>query len=200
VFYGFLSPISTYLAADPAEVGFGFGFDAALVSISETAILLTTALAAVITSPLLAKLKSKWTIIAGGILAIASFLDLALVAGNSLGKLIAFIALSGLGLGIISAATPIIIPEIVPTGEKGLATGLFNSCQTLGGALGSGLFLALLLTGATNSGDVTVIGYNTVWFTCAGLLASGVLVFGLLYQENIEQRIKNKEQGVKNDD
>jgi hypothetical protein len=45
------------------------------------------------------------------------------------------------------------------------------------------LFLSLLLVGVSASGEISQIGYQTVWFTCAGALLIGVFAFFALFRE-----------------
>lgn len=175
VFYGFMSPLATYLAADPAQVGYGYAFEASGISVAQTVVLLFTVAAALVLPPVLKRLKPKTTLILGFVLALVAFAQFA-IPGAGLPKLVVFVVLSGFGLGAISAAIPVIIPMRAPADERGIATGLFNSTQTLGGALGGGLFLSLLKVGADASGAITAVGYQTVWITCAGLMALGLLL------------------------
>jgi MFS family permease len=181
VFYGFLSPLATFLAADPATYGYGFGLSASLISAVQTGILIMTVIAALVVSTLIGHLGPKLTLIIGALSAIGAFALLIFSGVFGFGGLIVFVIFAGLGLGVISAAIPVLIPESAPEGQKGIATGLFNSSQTLGGAFGGGLFLALLKLGATGS-ESSLFGYNTVWFTCALALAIALVAFTISYK------------------
>ncbi|MDR1033946.1 MAG: MFS transporter [Bifidobacteriaceae bacterium] len=183
VFYGFLAPLATFLDAKPEETGYGYGYDASAISITQTAILVMTVIAALALPLIINRIGAKRGLVAGFILGSAGFLEWA-IFGTSIAKLALFVVLVGIGLGVISAAIPVIIPQRAPKGTHGIATGLFNSAQTLGGALGSGLFLSLLKVGATPDGIITATGYETVWFTCAGFLVIGLaVVVGVLAKE-----------------
>jgi MFS family permease len=178
VFFGFLSPIATYLAHPPAE-GFGFGFEPIYQSVAQTAILFCTVVAAIMVPFILKRLPPKTTLAIGFILGIIGFLQFALLP-DSLPQLACFIILIGIGIGIINAAIPVLIPERAPQDQRGIATGLYNSSQTLGGALGGGLFLSLLKIGSLEGVDaasaITQIGYDCVWFACAGFFLIGLIV------------------------
>ncbi|MDR1710850.1 MAG: MFS transporter [Propionibacteriaceae bacterium] len=169
VFYGFLSPLATFLAAD----GYGFGFGPEQISVSQTLILVATVAAALALPLVIGRIGAKVSLIVGFAGTVVGFL---LWAGldNSILKLALFIVLAGLGFGIMGAAIPVIIPQRAPQGTHGLATGLFNSAQTLGGALGGGLFLSLLKVGAAPDGAITGTGYTVVWVTSAFILALGL--------------------------
>jgi MFS family permease len=178
VFFGFLSPIATYLAHSPAQ-GFGFGFEPMGQSVAQTAILFCTVVAAVSVPFVLKRLAPRTALSAGFALGIFGFVQFALLP-DSLPQLIAFIVLVGLGIGVINAAIPVLIPQRAPQSHRGVATGLYNSSQTLGGALGGGLFLSLLKIGALEGVEaeavITKTGYTWVWLTCAGFFAVGLVV------------------------
>jgi MFS family permease len=183
VFYGFLSPIATYLAHVPllgqGTLDFGFGFEPVEQSIAQTTLLIFTVLAAVSVPFILKKISAKSSLVLGFAFGIVGFLQFALLA-DSLESLAAFIILVGFGTGIISAAVPVLVPQRAPRDKRGIATGLYNSSQVLGGALGGGLFLSLLKIGSIDTTDVaeaiTITGYNTVWLTCAGILVVGLII------------------------
>lgn len=171
VFYGFQAPVATFLAAGD----FGFSFDPSQISITQTLILALCVVAALLLPWIMRRLGARRSLIAGFALAVTGF---ALWAGldNSLVKVGLFVVLIGLGFGIIGAAVPVIIPQRAPVGTHGLASGLFNSAQTLGGALGGGLFLSLLKVGTGPGGEITNTGYTAVWTTSAGILALGLII------------------------
>jgi MFS family permease len=178
VFFGFLSPIATYLAHPPAE-GFGFGFESIQQSIAQTAILFCTVLAAISVPFILKALHPKTTLVLGFALGIVGFVQFAILP-DTIVTLVVFIVLIGIGIGIINAAIPVLIPERAPQDKRGIATGLYNSSQTLGGAFGGGLFLSLLKIGSIEGADaastITVTGYNVVWFSCAAFFVIGLVV------------------------
>ncbi|MDR1355896.1 MAG: MFS transporter [Propionibacteriaceae bacterium] len=189
VFYGFLAPLATFLSNDD----YGYGYQPEAISIAQTLTLVATVIAALLLPVMIGKLGAKLGLISGFVAAVIGFV-LWTELTNSILKLGLFIVLVGLGFGVIGAAIPVIIPQRAPIGTHGIATGLFNSAQTLGGALGGGLFLSLLRVGATESGEITAKGYDVVWLTSAGILALGLLVVvRLLSRErrSTEQNVKN---------
>ena len=175
VFYGFLSPVATYLAADPATVGYGYAFDAQNVSLAQGGITLATVIAAASLPIVLKRVNAKYALLGGFALACIAFLQW-MVPGSGMLKLVLFVVLVGLGIGTTAATIPVIIPERATADTRGVATGLFNSSQTLGGALGGGLFVSLLKVGATPAGGITQTGYDAVWIACAIFLALGLVV------------------------
>ena len=175
VFYGYLSPIATFLAADPETVGYGYAFEPDAISIAETVITGCTVIAAVALPFILRKLPAKATLIAGFIIALIAFIQW-MLPGTSIVKVGLFVSLAGLGLGTVSAAIPVIIPDRASANTKGIATGLFNSSQTLGGALAGGFYVSLLKVGATADGAITNVGYDVVWIACSAFIVIGLVV------------------------
>ena len=103
------------------------------------------------------------------------------------------ILLTSIGMGLVFVPITLIATSGVPVDDAGLASGLFNTAQQIGGALG----LALLLTLATNKTDdelaslgrrpseadqaeALVSGFHVTWLASAILLASGGLLLLLL--------------------
>ena len=103
------------------------------------------------------------------------------------------ILLTSIGMGLVFVPITLIATSGVPFDDAGLASGLFNTAQQIGGALG----LALLSTLATNRTDdelaslgrrpseadqaeALVSGFHVTWLASAILLASGGLLLLLL--------------------
>ena len=104
------------------------------------------------------------------------------------------ILLTAVGMGLVFVPITLIATSGVPADDAGLASGLFNTSQQIGGALG----LALLSTFATNKttdalsslghkptpaeqASALVDGFHVAWLGSAILLALGaVMLFALL--------------------
>jgi EmrB/QacA subfamily drug resistance transporter len=109
------------------------------------------------------------------------------------------IMLTSIGMGLTFVPVTLIATSGIPHGDAGLASGLFNTSQQIGGALG----LAVLTTIATSTtddalasvggrpteaqtGDALVEGFHAAWLGSALLLASGiVLLFALLRRRDV---------------
>ena len=109
------------------------------------------------------------------------------------------ILLTALGMGLVFVPITLIATSGIPADDAGLASGLFNTSQQIGGAVG----LALLSTFATSKTTDTlsslggradeaeqsqalVDGFHVAWLGSALLLALGaVLLFALLRRRDV---------------
>jgi EmrB/QacA subfamily drug resistance transporter len=109
------------------------------------------------------------------------------------------IALTSVGMGLVFVPITLIATSGVPDGDAGLASGLFNTAQQIGGALG----LALLTTFSTNrtedelasrggqpspedTAEALVSGFHVTWLASAILLAiGGLLLLALLRRRDV---------------
>jgi EmrB/QacA subfamily drug resistance transporter len=109
------------------------------------------------------------------------------------------IMLASIGMGLTFVPVTLIATSGIPVDDAGLASGLYNTSQQIGGALG----LALLSTFAANKTDAAlagvsgsptpeqqasalVDGFHVAWLGSAIFLAAGaVLIFALLRREDV---------------
>lgn len=116
-----------------------------------------------------------------------------------LADLLPGIMLASIGVGLVFVPVTLIATSGVPNDDAGLASGLFNTSQQIGGALG----LALLTTLSTNrtddelaslgreptaadSADALVSGFHLTWLASAILIAAGgLLLLALLRRSDV---------------
>jgi EmrB/QacA subfamily drug resistance transporter len=119
--------------------------------------------------------------------------------GTYLVDLLPGIMLTSIGMGLTFVPVTLIATSGIPDGDAGLASGLFNTSQQIGGAVG----LAVLSTIATSrttgvvedlgraptptdTANAMVDGFHLAWFGSALLLAAGAaLMFALLRRRDV---------------
>jgi MFS family permease len=85
--------------------------------------------------------------------------------------------LFGIGVGAGFVAVTIAATDNVPSGDQGAASGLINTSNQLGFALGIAVLVAVSSTrtkrlGGENAADAAVAGYRAAWAVAAGLAAA----------------------------
>ncbi len=150
---------------------------------------------------LIARLGAREVPIIGLVIAVVGMLFfLRLDASSSyLPDMLPGIMLTSIGMGLTFVPVTLIATSGIPVDDAGLASGLFNTSQQVGGALG----LALLSTFAANkttdvlqsagpnatpsqTADALVDGFHVAWLGCAIFLAAGaVLLFTLLRRGDV---------------
>jgi EmrB/QacA subfamily drug resistance transporter len=107
--------------------------------------------------------------------------------------LVGFIPLS-VGLGLVFVPLTLLGTSGVSNDDAGLASGLFNASQQVGGSLGLAIFATLAVDHTTNlmnkgvsSAAATVSGYHVAFLAAAIFMAAGaVLLVVLLRKQHLE--------------
>jgi MFS family permease len=166
VMFGGQAPISTFLGSSPDVEGYGFGATAGLTSVVIGLITILATVGAAAFSFLAATVGIRTVLITGSALAAAgNFLIIPL--HGSLGGFIAGAVLQGLGYGLLLGALPARLAELAPADSTGIATGVYNSLRTLGGALAGAIFAAMLGAALVSGTDhASIGGYIAIWTFC----------------------------------
>ena len=123
------------------------------------------------------------------------------VDGSYLGVLGGLFPMS-LGMGAVFVTLTLVATTGVDENDAGLASGIFNTSQQVGGALGLAILSTLanerttgILTDLTGqptqaqAQSALVEGFQLAFFVAAGLLAVGALILGLLLRQRDVARI-----------
>jgi predicted MFS family arabinose efflux permease len=123
------------------------------------------------------------------------------VDGSYLGVLGGLFPMS-LGMGAVFVTLTLVATTGVDESDAGLASGIFNTSQQVGGALGLAILSTLAnerttgiladLTGQPTQAQAQsalVEGFQLAFFVAAGLLAVGALILGLLLRQRDVARI-----------
>ncbi|MBL0887410.1 MFS transporter [Myceligenerans indicum] len=149
--FALLTYAPVLLQTDPST-GYGLGLSAGAAGLVMLPILVGMTLGGIVAGPatryvtLPAQLAGGAALMASGSLAYA-------LLHESLGPTLAAGGLFGLGLGLGFAAMTSIVVVNVPASQTGAATGAVQNARTIGGALGTAAFSALVAA-ATGGGDI----------------------------------------------
>lgn len=176
VLFGTQTITTTFLAADPEATGYGFGLDTLSISLFSAGTALSAAVGAATFSLVARGIGMRGVLILGCAAGAAGQLVLMVGGWGALPMVVLSIVLAGLGGGLLLGALPALVAELSPPDQTGIATGLYNSIKTLGGALAGALF-GLILRSAALEGQMssTINGYIGVWTVCLIALATGIL-------------------------
>ena len=121
--------------------------------------------------------------------------------GTYLGQLFPAVIVTSIGLGLTFVPVTLLATTNVPAGDAGLASGLFNTSQQIGGALGLAILATLAATrtdhklgalGHTPSfserSTAVISGYHLAFLVGAGLMAIAfVLLATMIRKRDVEQ-------------
>jgi MFS family permease len=175
VLFGTQSITTTFLAGRPELVGYGFDLSAGTISLTTGTNMLLAAIGAAVYAYITKGVSLKGVLILGS--AIMAVSQLLLIVGHaSLVLVVISIALAGFGSGLLLGGLPAATTEASPADETGIATGVYNSVKTLGGALAGAVFSVLLgMFIIPEAGASGLGGYIAIWVVCA--VATGICPF-----------------------
>ena len=111
--------------------------------------------------------------------------------GRYIGTLLPAFLVIAIGMGMTFVTTTIAATSGVPDNQQGLASGLINTAQQIGSALGLAVMVSLavartniLLAAGSLPPDALVAGFRAAFAASAGLAALGALIaYGALHQD-----------------
>ncbi|REJ04393.1 MFS transporter [Microbacterium bovistercoris] len=174
--FGTQTVMTTFYAADPDTVGYGFALSSGVIGLLTAASALVAAVGAALFAGIAAKTTMRGVLMLGvGLAAIANVL--LAVGHDSFPVVIGTVVISGFGGGLLLGALPALVAELSPASETGIATGLYNTLKTLGGSVAGAVF-AVVLSAFALPGTLasSVGGYVTVWLICAAAFALAFLL------------------------
>lgn len=171
VLFGTQAPTTTFLSAHPARVGYGFAATTGTTSAVIATLTILAAVGAAVFAPTARRIGIR-TVLVGGALIYAGGQLFQVALHTELWHLFVASGISGIGGGLLLGALPAALAELAPSDQTGIATGVYNSLRTLGGAAAGAVF-ALVLSSFAPAGRAasSLGGYLTIWAICAGALA-----------------------------
>lgn len=162
VMFGGQSPLTTFLSSDPAKVGYGFGATPASASLVLALITLLATIGGATFAHLAAVIGIRAVMLLGASLPALGY-GFQIAFHTQMWQIWLASALSGIGMGFLLGSLPALLAELAPSGETGIAAGVYNSLRTLGGAAAGAVFALLLSTFTTADGTPSISGYLGVW-------------------------------------
>ncbi|WP_187264934.1 MFS transporter [Homoserinibacter sp. GY 40078] len=131
------------LAETPTSSGFGIGASVSLTGLIMLPMLVTMATIGFVVGPLSRRIPFPALLASGAAISALSILSMAVFHDSAWQLAIATGGL-GIGTGLTVSATPNLIVQSVPATQTGIATGINANVRTIGGALGTTIFTAVV--------------------------------------------------------
>jgi len=161
------------LAETPTSSGFGIGASVTAAGLIMLPMLVTMATVGFVAGPLARVIPFGAQLTIGALMSAGASLSIAAFHENAVQLAIAA-AVLGLGTGLVTSSTPNLIVRSVPAHQTGIATGMNANIRTIGGALGTTIFSAVVASGAGASGS-TESGFVAAFVVGAALATAGAL-------------------------
>ncbi|TDP93190.1 putative MFS family arabinose efflux permease [Leucobacter luti] len=180
VVLGTQTVLITFLAGDPDVLSYGFALEPGKLSLISIVGIFPATIAAMVFSRLAKRLGLIRVLLIGLSMGMLGQVGL-LTLNGSLAAILVCLVIGSLGQGLLLGALPALISEEAPSDATGIATGVYNSLKTLGGAVAGSVF-AMVLTAfvVPELGAASRAGYLTIWAICAGAFVLGLLVLPIL--------------------
>ncbi|MBV8932898.1 MAG: MFS transporter, partial [Kutzneria sp.] len=171
---GFVGPNITFLAASPAQVGYGMGLGPQSLALVGLALIGLGAVSSPLAPLVLRRLGARPTLVTGTVLTAVSFVLMALWH-DTLAEYMVGLVVLGLATGLFQVVARTLAVEAVAEDHTALAAGLTELCMGLGAATGSAVLAALLAVHPLGTGRyVAMSGYLWCWGVCAGMSGVGL--------------------------
>ncbi len=177
VLLGTQTVTTTFMATRPDHSGFGFGLEPGNISLITGGMTLVACAGAAMFAYVARGIGMRGVLVLGACMGIAALLVLIFFHG-SFAMFLVGQGLDGLGFGMILGALPSMVAELSPRDQTGIATGIYNSLKTLGGAVGGAVFGVIMAATVRPGLGVSLGAYQTVWVI--GICALAISVISLL--------------------
>jgi MFS family permease len=171
---GFQVTVTLYmqrvLGFRPAAAGLGLFPTAAVIALVSLGL----------TSRLMGRIGGKMVLVTGLVVIAASLLPLAVIPAHATyaTRLLPLLVLFGIGAGLTLPAVTTLGMSAATEADAGIVSGVFNTAQQVGGALGVAVLtsLAAARTGSDRSALALTSGYHVAWAAAVGLAVASIVV------------------------
>ncbi|MFZ4843508.1 MFS transporter [Mycetocola saprophilus] len=170
--FAMITFVPQYVQTSPAQ-GYGFGASVTLAGLVILPMTVGMAVGGAFSAPLTRLLGYRIQLMTASAMgAIGS--ALIVIEHFALWQIALACGIYGLGLGIAYAALTNVIVNAVPAHQTGVATGMNTNIRTVGGAVGTAIFGAIVTSTAGVAGLPTAAGYTGafVFITITGIAAT----------------------------
>ncbi|MEJ1114628.1 MFS transporter [Paenarthrobacter sp. CCNWLY172] len=178
VLFGFQTPLATFAASHPDTDGYGLGFTTFSLSLIIATFTVLTAIGSATVNPLTRRFGTKSVLVFAAAFSAAGFGFFALQHAEKW-HLLTMAVLAGIGMGLLMGTLPALIAEESPADSTAIATGVYNSLRTLGGAVAGAGFSIILISFAQSSSGNPGDGYTMIWTIAAGAFTVAAIVLAL---------------------
>lgn len=185
---------SLFIMTNPATHGFGLGLTTSNVGILFLVLALASFVGATQGDRVAGFLGANRTVIAGAVLAAASYGGMIAFSGSMIPFMLAMF-LGGLGNGLILGVLPAIVVKKSPSDAVAIASAMYNTSRSAAGSVAGAVFALLMsmsLVSVEVNGKTTMASaqstYVTVWAICAGLsLAVALLALRFRQEKKLSE-------------
>jgi MFS family permease len=122
------------------------------------------------------------------------------LTGTYLGELFPAVMVTSIGMGLTFVPVTLLATTNVPAEDAGLASGLFNTSQQIGGALGLAILSTLAATRTSNMesslghAGALVSGYHLAFFIGAVWMVAAIVVLATMIRKRDVEQIQGAEE------
>ncbi len=192
--FGIQAPLTVFLSADPAVAGYGFSANTSLTSAVIASVMVMATIGAATFTRIAKMIGVKGLLILAVALA-GTGSAFVLFFNSELWNMFVYAAVFGTGVGFLLGALPAVISELAPAGQTAVATGVYNSLLSLGGATAGAVFAVILGKATPPGSDYAALdGYLTIWGIGVGAftLALVFLFFAKIPKDVAEEVIEGE--------
>jgi EmrB/QacA subfamily drug resistance transporter len=172
---------------EPTSTGYGLGMSVGEAGLLILPMLVTMALAGVLSGWLTVRVTPRAQVIGGSLLLALSSASLALFH-SELWQVTIAVGVFGIGLGVAFAAMTNVIVQGVPGDQVGIATGMNTNLRNIGSSIGVAIMTAVITASTGASGQPSEGGYVAGFLTVSAFSTVAAIVVLLARRPSADQR------------
>jgi MFS family permease len=123
------------------------------------------------------------------------------LTGSYLSELFPAVMVTSIGLGLTFVPVTLLATTNVPAEDAGLASGLFNTSQQIGGALGLAILSTLAATRTSHEQSLghaaaLLSGYHLAFLVGAALMAVAIVLLATLIRKRDVEQIQEVDEAI----